>query len=146
MFDNPLYGSMSGSRGNKDHLSPPDAHFAFPKTDLDADRQPPVPVPVPRIRSFTCSETKQSSNTISSSGLQTQNINKKPVVPSRSEGGIAVSGRPPVPVKSRAGQSQEPPLKPRDYRDSSELPSKIRLPTRPGQTKDGMIAICSSHY
>ncbi|XP_056607110.1 phosphatidylinositol 3,4,5-trisphosphate 5-phosphatase 1 [Triplophysa dalaica] len=136
MFDNPLYGSMSGSRGNKDQVSSSDAHFAFPKTDLDADRQPPVPVP--RIRSFTCSETKQSSttNAITSSGLQPQNINKKLVVPSRSEGGIAVSGRPPVPVKSRTGQPQEPPLKPRDYRDSSELPSKIRLPARPGQTKD----------
>lgn len=144
MFDNPLYGSMTGSRGNKEHLSPSDAHFAFPKTDLDADRQPPVPVP--RLRSFTCSETKQSSTTktISSSGLQPQNINKKPVVPSRSEGGIAVSGRPPVPVKSRTGQ--EPPLKPRDYRDSSELPSKIRLPARPGQTKDGMTAICFLFY
>ncbi|XP_057193929.1 phosphatidylinositol 3,4,5-trisphosphate 5-phosphatase 1 isoform X5 [Triplophysa rosa] len=136
MFDNPLYGSMGGSRGNKDQLSPSDAHFAFPKTDLDADRQPPVPVP--RIRSFTCSETKQSSttNAISSSGLQPQNINKKLVVPSRSEGGSAVSDRPPVPMKSRTGQPQEPPLKPRDYRDSSELPSKIRLPARPGQTKD----------
>lgn len=139
MFDNPLYGSMSGSRGNKEHLTPPDALFAFPKTDLDADRQPPAPVPVPRIRSFTCSETKQSSsttNTVSSSGLHSQNINKKPVVPCRSEGGISVTGRPPVPMKSRTGQPQEPQIKPRDYRDSSELPSKLRPPARLGQTKD----------
>lgn len=138
MFDNPLYGSRSGSRANKEHLTPPDALFAFPKTDLDADRQP-VPVPVPRIRSFTCSETKQSSsttNTVSSSGLHSQIINKKPVVPCRSEGGISVPGRPPVPMKSRSGQPQEPQIKPRDYRDSSELPSKIRPPARSGQTKD----------
>ncbi|XP_051562601.1 phosphatidylinositol 3,4,5-trisphosphate 5-phosphatase 1-like isoform X2 [Myxocyprinus asiaticus] len=136
MIDNPLYGSMSGSRGAKDHLHPPDS---FPKTDLDVDWQPPVPTP--RIRSFTCSETKpQSPSTTnrnnSSSGLQPQNITKKPVVPSRSEGGMIGPGRPPVPVKSRSGQSQEPQLKPRDYRDSSELPSKIRPPARPDQPKD----------
>lgn len=139
---------MSGSRGKKDHLSAPDALFAFPKTDLDADRQ--VPVPVPRIRSFTCSETKQSSsttNTVSSSGgLHSQNINKKPVVPCRSEGGITGTGRPPVPMKSRSGQPQEPQIKPRDYRDSSELPSKIRPPARSGQTKDGMISISFSVF
>ncbi|XP_051997179.1 phosphatidylinositol 3,4,5-trisphosphate 5-phosphatase 1 [Xyrauchen texanus] len=139
MFDNPLYGSVSGSRGAKDHLYPPDAHFAFPKTDLDADRQ--TPVPTPRIRSFTCSETKPQSSsftntTSSSSGLQPQNITKKPVVPSRSEGGVIGPGRLLVPAKSRPGQPQEPQLKPRDYRDSSELPSKIRPPARPGQLKD----------
>ncbi|XP_051569133.1 phosphatidylinositol 3,4,5-trisphosphate 5-phosphatase 1-like [Myxocyprinus asiaticus] len=139
MIDNPLYGSVSGSRGAKDHLYPPDAHFAFPKTDLDADRQPPVPTP--RIRSFTCSETKPQSSSVtnttsSSSGLQPQHITKKPVVPSRSEGGVIGPGRLLVPVKSRPSPPQEPQLKPRDYRDSSELPSKIRPPVRPGQLKD----------
>uniref|UniRef100_A0A671SVQ6 phosphatidylinositol-3,4,5-trisphosphate 5-phosphatase n=1 Tax=Sinocyclocheilus anshuiensis TaxID=1608454 RepID=A0A671SVQ6_9TELE len=127
MFENPLYGSMSASRGSKDHLPPPDAHFAFSKTDLDADRQPPVPTP--RIRSFTCSETKPQSSSATntmSSGLQPQNITKKPVVPSRSEGGTTGPNRPPVPMKSRPGQPQELQPKPRDYRDSSELPSKLR--------------------
>uniref|UniRef100_A0A8C2GTE2 phosphatidylinositol-3,4,5-trisphosphate 5-phosphatase n=1 Tax=Cyprinus carpio TaxID=7962 RepID=A0A8C2GTE2_CYPCA len=127
MFDNPLYGSMSSSRGSKDHLPPPDAHFSFPKTDLDADRQHPVPTP--RFRSFTCSETKpqpSSATNTMSSGLQPQNITKKPVVPSRSEGGMTGPNRPPVPMKSRPGQPQEPQPKPRDYRDSSELPSKLR--------------------
>uniref|UniRef100_A0A8C2A5I6 phosphatidylinositol-3,4,5-trisphosphate 5-phosphatase n=1 Tax=Cyprinus carpio TaxID=7962 RepID=A0A8C2A5I6_CYPCA len=138
MFDNPLYGSMSASRGNKDHLPPPDAHFGFSKTDLDADRQPPVPTP--RIRSFTCSETKPQSSSATntmSSGLQSLNITKKPVVPSRSEGGTTGLNRPPVPMKSRPGQPQELQPKPRDYRESSELPSKFRLQTRPGQPKDG---------
>uniref|UniRef100_A0A8C2H0U6 phosphatidylinositol-3,4,5-trisphosphate 5-phosphatase n=1 Tax=Cyprinus carpio TaxID=7962 RepID=A0A8C2H0U6_CYPCA len=131
MFDNPLYGSMSSSRGSKDHLPPPDAHFSFPKTDLDADRQHPVPTP--RFRSFTCSETKpqpSSATNTMSSGLQPQNITKKPVVPSRSEGGMTGPNRPPVPMKSRPGQPQEPQPKPRDYRDSSELPSKLRQQTR----------------
>uniref|UniRef100_A0A8C2GSZ6 phosphatidylinositol-3,4,5-trisphosphate 5-phosphatase n=1 Tax=Cyprinus carpio TaxID=7962 RepID=A0A8C2GSZ6_CYPCA len=139
MFDNPLYGSMSSSRGSKDHLPPPDAHFSFPKTDLDADRQHPVPTP--RFRSFTCSETKpqpSSATNTMSSGLQPQNITKKPVVPSRSEGGMTGPNRPPVPMKSRPGQPQEPQPKPRDYRDSSELPSKLRQQTRQGQPKDGM--------
>ncbi|KAL0191062.1 hypothetical protein M9458_013760 [Cirrhinus mrigala] len=140
MFDNPLYGSMTGSRGNKDYLPPPDAHFAFPKTDLDIDRQPPVPTP--RIRSFTCSETKPHSSSATStisSGLQPQNITKKPVVPSRSEGGMIGPNRPPVPMKSRPGQPQELQPKPRDYRDSAELPSKIRQQNRTGQPKDGMV-------
>uniref|UniRef100_A0A673ML68 phosphatidylinositol-3,4,5-trisphosphate 5-phosphatase n=1 Tax=Sinocyclocheilus rhinocerous TaxID=307959 RepID=A0A673ML68_9TELE len=131
MFDNPLYGSMSSSRGSKDHLPPPDAHFSFPKTDLDADRQHPVPTP--RFRSFTCSETKPQSSSATnttSSGLQPQNITKKPVVPSRSEGGMIGPNRPPVPMKSRPGQPQELQPKPRDYRDSSELPSKLRQQTR----------------
>lgn len=143
MFDNPLYGSMSGSRGGKNHLSPSDPHFSFPKTDLDVDRQPPVPTP--RYRSFTCSETKpQSSSATNTSGLQPQSITKKPVVPSRSEGGMTGPNRPPVPMKSRSGQPQELQPKPRDYRDSSELPSKIRPPTRTGQSKDGMITACST--
>uniref|UniRef100_A0A671SZU2 phosphatidylinositol-3,4,5-trisphosphate 5-phosphatase n=1 Tax=Sinocyclocheilus anshuiensis TaxID=1608454 RepID=A0A671SZU2_9TELE len=147
MFENPLYGSMSASRGSKDHLPPPDAHFAFSKTDLDADRQPPVPTP--RIRSFTCSETKPQSSSATntmSSGLQPQNITKKPVVPSRSEGGTTGPNRPPVPMKSRPGQPQELQPKPRDYRDSSELPSKLRLQTRSGQPKDGMITIVYSTH
>lgn len=138
MFDNPLYGSMSGSRGAKEHHPPPDALFAFPKpTDFDSDRQPPVPTP--RLRSYTCSETKpqsSSSTNLNMSSLLPQSITKKPVVPSRSEGGMIGPNRPPVPMKSRSGQTQEPQTKPRDYRDSSELPSKIRPPTRAGQTKD----------
>uniref|UniRef100_A0A8C1HKB8 phosphatidylinositol-3,4,5-trisphosphate 5-phosphatase n=1 Tax=Cyprinus carpio carpio TaxID=630221 RepID=A0A8C1HKB8_CYPCA len=140
MFDNPLYGSMSASRGNKDHLPPPDAHFGFSKTDLDADRQPPVPTP--RIRSFTCSETKPQSSSATntmSSGLQSLNITKKPVVPSRSEGGTTGLNRPPVPMKSRPGQPQELQPKPRDYRESSELPSKFRLQTRPGHNETSQM-------
>uniref|UniRef100_A0A673MJC4 phosphatidylinositol-3,4,5-trisphosphate 5-phosphatase n=1 Tax=Sinocyclocheilus rhinocerous TaxID=307959 RepID=A0A673MJC4_9TELE len=147
MFDNPLYGSMSSSRGSKDHLPPPDAHFSFPKTDLDADRQHPVPTP--RFRSFTCSETKPQSSSATnttSSGLQPQNITKKPVVPSRSEGGMIGPNRPPVPMKSRPGQPQELQPKPRDYRDSSELPSKLRQQTRQGQPKDGMITTVYSPH
>lgn len=147
MFDNPLYGSMSSSRGSKDHLPPPDAHFSFPKTDLDADRQHPVPTP--RLRSFTCSETKPKSSSATnttSSGLQPQNITKKPVVPSRSEGGMTGPNRPPVPMKSRPGQPQELQPKPRDYRDSSELPSKLRQQTRQGQPKDGMITTVYSPH
>ncbi len=147
MFDNPLYGSMSSSRGSKGHHPPPDALFSFPKTDLDADRQHPVPTP--RLRSFTCSETKPQSSSATnamSSGLQPQNITKKPVVPSRSEGGTSGPNRPPVPMKSRAGQPQELQPKPRDYRDSSELPSKLRLQTRQGQPKDGMITTVYSPH
>ncbi|XP_030647188.1 phosphatidylinositol 3,4,5-trisphosphate 5-phosphatase 1 [Chanos chanos] len=147
MFDNPLYGSMSsaGKRGKdadslrKDHLTALEQHFAFPKTsDQDSDRPP---VPTPRNRSYTCSETKphvSSPSVASSNNLQPQPITKKCVVPSRSDGGMMASSRPPLPVKSRPGQESQPQVKPRDYRDSSELPSKTR-PPRPGQPlpKDG---------
>ncbi|XP_066521279.1 phosphatidylinositol 3,4,5-trisphosphate 5-phosphatase 1 isoform X2 [Hoplias malabaricus] len=147
MFDNPLYGSMGKSRSGKDqeiwkdHLPPPDTS-AFPKPS-------DPPVPMPRNRSFTCSDSKSQNPSpptnltpTSSTGnsiLQTLSITKKPVVPSRSEGGMILSGKPPLPMKSRPGQPQDPQpqlqpqSKPRDYRDSSELPSKIRPPIRPSQ-------------
>lgn len=134
MFDNPLYGLMGKSqcRGKdqdhqqKDHLTPPEV-FAYPSKPADGDPDRP-PVPVPRNRSFTCSETKpQPSMPVTLLLPQ-----KKPVMPSRSEGGMA-KNRPPLPAKSRPGIPEPQAPKPRDYRDSSELPSKLRLPTRPGQ-------------
>lgn len=151
MFDNPLYGSMAKARSGKDQETPRKEHlgipeiFAFPKgPEAEPDRAPPVPTP--RARSFTCSESKgqnasstsSSSNHSSNSSLQPQSFSKKPVVPSRSEGGGMMSGKPPLPIKSRQGPP-EPQSKPRDYRDSSELPGKIRPPARPGQPlhKDG---------
>ncbi|XP_062852571.1 phosphatidylinositol 3,4,5-trisphosphate 5-phosphatase 1 [Trichomycterus rosablanca] len=146
MFDNPLYGTTGKSRCAKeqepprrDHLSPPE-FFAFPKPpEVESDRAPPVPSP--RNRSFTCSETKPHSTSPtppgsmggSSNTLHPQSFTKKPVVPSRSEGGAAMSGRPRLPMKSRPGQTQEPQPKPRDYRETSELPGKIRPPPRPVQ-------------
>ncbi|KAF7711757.1 hypothetical protein HF521_000768 [Silurus meridionalis] len=140
MFDNPLYGSMGKSGCGKDHeiarkeqLGIPEI-FAFPKgCESDSDRAPPVPTP--RTRSFTCSESKgqnppstssSSNNHSSSSNLQPQSFSKKPVVPSRSEGGGMMTGKPPLPIKARQGPTPEPPSKPRDYRDSSELPGKMR--------------------
>uniref|UniRef100_A0A3P8TS77 phosphatidylinositol-3,4,5-trisphosphate 5-phosphatase n=1 Tax=Amphiprion percula TaxID=161767 RepID=A0A3P8TS77_AMPPE len=124
MFDNPLYGSMgkSHSRGKdqdhqqKDHLALPDAPLSSSKAaDADPDRPP---VPTPRNRSFTCSENKPQPPAPVNQHLSAQ---KKPVVPSRSEGGVA-QNRPPLPIKSRP-----------DYRESSELPGKHRPPARPGQ-------------
>lgn len=164
MFDNPLYGSMGMSRSGKDqetsrkeHLGIPEI-FAFPKgCESDSDRAPPVPTP--RARSFTCSESKgqnpsstSSSNTNSSSNqsnnssLQPQSYSKKPVVPSRSDGGGMMSGKPPLPIKSRPGPITESQSKPRDYRDSSELPGKLRPHVRPCQPlpKDGMTCNTTS--
>lgn len=154
MFDNPLYGSMGMSRCGKDqdvsrkeHLGAAEI-FAFPKgSESDPDRIPPIPTP--RARSFTCSESKgqnpsptpsSSSNHSSNSSLQPQAFSKKPVMPSRSEGGGMLSGKPPLPIKYRPGQAPEPQSKPRDYRDSSELPGKMRPHARPCQPlpKDGM--------
>ncbi|XP_035509815.1 phosphatidylinositol 3,4,5-trisphosphate 5-phosphatase 1 isoform X1 [Morone saxatilis] len=127
MFDNPLYGSMGKTHGwgkdqdhqQKDH-PPPQA------ADGDADRPP---LPTPRNRSYTCSETKPQPPTPIAMYPSTH---KKPVVPSRSEGGVALN-RPPLPSKSRPGVPEPQTTKPRDYRDSSELPSKQRPPARPGQ-------------
>ncbi|XP_047442354.1 phosphatidylinositol 3,4,5-trisphosphate 5-phosphatase 1 [Mugil cephalus] len=139
MFDNPLYGSMGKSHGRpkdqelpqRDHLSPPDALFSSSKgADGDADRPP---VPTPRNRSFTCSENKSQPPT--PTNLHPQ-IHKKVVVPSRSEAGMGHS-RPPLPVKSRPGVPEPQVPKPRDYRDSSELPSKHRPPARPDVPKMG---------
>ncbi|XP_064186819.1 phosphatidylinositol 3,4,5-trisphosphate 5-phosphatase 1 [Anguilla rostrata] len=143
MFDNPLYGSMTKQKGSsrtkeqdsyrKDLLGLPEAAFAFPKlANSEADRMPPVPTP--RNRSFTCSETKPKVPAA-----------KKPVVPSRSEAGSMPIARPPLPAKNRPGdpqtvikprdyrESSELPSKARDYRDSSELPNKARVPARPSQ-------------
>lgn len=128
MFDNPLYGSMGKSHGQqKDHLPPPDPMFSSSKpSEGDPDRPP---VPSPRNRSFTCSETKPQPPTPMTSHLA---IQKKPVVPSRSEGGSA-NNRPRIPVKSRPAPPEQPVPKPRDYRETSELPCKLRPPARPGQ-------------
>uniref|UniRef100_A0AAR2JZJ7 phosphatidylinositol-3,4,5-trisphosphate 5-phosphatase n=1 Tax=Pygocentrus nattereri TaxID=42514 RepID=A0AAR2JZJ7_PYGNA len=155
MFDNPLYGLMGKARcgkdqeiSRKDHLSPSEI-FAFPKPpDLDSDRIPPVPTP--RNRSFTCSEKPQNPSSVptatssSSSSLQPQTFTKKPVVPSRSEGGMIMSGKPPLPMKNRPDPQPQLQPKPRDYRDSSELPCKLRPPTRP-LPKDG-IQIMELHF
>uniref|UniRef100_A0A4W5QX18 phosphatidylinositol-3,4,5-trisphosphate 5-phosphatase n=1 Tax=Hucho hucho TaxID=62062 RepID=A0A4W5QX18_9TELE len=140
MFDNPLYGSMGmggGPRGSKDqadpqrskdHLTPPDPIFSFTKpSDQDPDRPP---VPTPRNRSYTCSETKpQSSATTASASAppHPQTYTKNPVKPSRSEGGMVLTtNRPHLPMKSRPGQVDATPTKPKDYRDSLELPSKLQ--------------------
>ncbi|KAG8003514.1 Phosphatidylinositol 3 [Nibea albiflora] len=134
MFDNPLYGSMGKSLGRGkdqdhqqwDHLTPPEAGFTTSKAaDGDSDRPP---VPTPRIRSFTCSETKNQPPT----SLTSHPASKKPVMPSRSEGAGA-HNRPPLPSKMRQGMPDPQTPKPRDYRDSSELPIKHRPPARPGQ-------------
>lgn len=148
MFDNPLYGTTGKSRSTKDQEPPrkdqlplPEL-FAFPKPEPESERAPPVPSP--RNRSFTCSETKPHSTSPTPPGgnvntLHPQSFTKKPVVPSRSDGGAAMLGRPPLPSKSRPGQTQEPQPKVRDYRDTSELPGKMRPPPRPIQPlpKDG---------
>lgn len=131
MFDNPLYGAMGKSRAKdqdhppKDLLVPPDPNFpSFKPADSDPDRPP---VPTPRHRSFTCSETKPPPPTCIPSRAS---AHKKPVVPSRSEGGFAPE-RPPLPSKSRPGVPE--PQNPRDYRESAELLGKLRPPGRPGQ-------------
>lgn len=130
MFDNPLYGSMKKSHSRsldqdnpqRDLLTPPD-----PRSTADGDSERP-PVPTPRNRSFTCSETKPPL--VTPIGSQ-YSINKKPVVPSRSEGGMPYN-RPPLPYKNRPEPQTS---KPRDYRDNSELPIKQRPPARPGQSQ-----------
>ncbi|XP_076009366.1 phosphatidylinositol 3,4,5-trisphosphate 5-phosphatase 1 [Genypterus blacodes] len=134
MFDNPLYGLMEKSKsrlkdqdGQKDLPTPPDACLAVSKAaDCDPDRPP---LPTPRSRSYTCSETKpQHPGPIAPLPSQ-----KKPVVPSRSEGGAA-NNRPPVPFKTRPGPPEPQALKPREYRESLEVPNKpLRQPVRPSQ-------------
>ncbi|TWW57480.1 phosphatidylinositol 3,4,5-trisphosphate 5-phosphatase 1 [Takifugu flavidus] len=121
MFDNPLYASIPKPHGRgkdqeqRDHRTPPDHMFGASKS---SDREPDrPPMPTPRNRSFTCSENR----------LQPPSSEmKKPVVPSRSEGGIG-HNRPPLPFKG----PQTP--KSRDYRENSEIPVKLRPPARPGQ-------------
>lgn len=111
----------------KDHLALPDPTFTTSKpADGDPDRPP---VPTPRNRSYTCSETKPQPPAPITSYPSTH---KKPVVPSRSEGGMA-HNRPPLPSKSRSGIPEPQTTKPRDYRESSELPIKHRPPARPSQ-------------
>lgn len=129
MLDNPLYGLMAKPHGQaKDHgLLQPDRP---PAADGDSARPPLL---MPRNRSFTSSENRSQPHT--PVGLHPPG-HKKPVVPSRSEGGMS-QHRPPLPTKSRP-EPQTP--KSRDYRDTSEFPSKQRLPTRPGPPplhKDG---------
>lgn len=132
MFDNPLYGSVTKSHGRgkdqehsqMDHLTRPDHMFGASKaTDREPDRPP---MPTPRNRSFTCSENRLQPP---SPGPSASSVHKKPVVPSRSEGGMA-HNRPPLPSKC----PQAP--KSRDYRESSEIPiPKQRPPARPGQSQ-----------
>ncbi|XP_070688087.1 phosphatidylinositol 3,4,5-trisphosphate 5-phosphatase 1 isoform X2 [Pempheris klunzingeri] len=134
MFDNPLYGSMGRAHGwgkdqdhqQKDHLTPDPTFTTTKPPDGDPDRPP---VPTPRNRSYTCSETRPQPPT---PATLLPPAHKKPVVPSRSEGGM-VHNRPPLPSKSRPGVPEPQAPKPRDYRDNSELPSKHRPPARPGQ-------------
>uniref|UniRef100_A0A3B3QY45 phosphatidylinositol-3,4,5-trisphosphate 5-phosphatase n=1 Tax=Paramormyrops kingsleyae TaxID=1676925 RepID=A0A3B3QY45_9TELE len=139
MFDNPLYGSMvvtkqtSRSKEHdfprKDHLNLPEG-FAGTSKSPEPEAERPPPVPTPRNRSFTCStECKNPGPTT----LQPPGFNKKPVVPSRSEGGLLPGNRPPLPLKSRGGLPDPQPIKPRDYRETAELPSKGRPPARPTQ-------------
>lgn len=133
MFDNPLYGSMAKPlvRGkdqdhlHRDHLTPPDPTYTASKgADGESDRPP---VPNPRNRSSTCSETK-----LKPSNPATSHSQKRPVMPSFSEGGL-VQNKPPLPFKSRPGMPEPQTSKSRDYRDNSELLLKQKLPVRPGQ-------------
>lgn len=120
MLDNPLYGSMAKSQAKDQGHPQPDR--LTPSIDGDPNRPPLL---VPRNRSFTSSENRSQPQT--PVGLHPPG-QKKPVIPSRSDGGMAPH-RPPLPTKSRP-EPQTP--KPRDYRDTSEFPSKQRVPTRPG--------------
>lgn len=137
MFDNPLYGSIGKSHGRgkepdlqqKDHLTPPDSMYP-PSRAADEEPDRP-PVPTPRNRSFTCSDTKPQPSVLVASH---PSAHKKPVMPSRSEGGSGPN-RPPLPVKSRPAMPEPQMSKPRDYRDSAELPNKLRVPARPGQSQ-----------
>lgn len=130
MFDNPLYGSMGKSHGRgkepshqqTDHLTAGDPPQSSSK-DSEIERPP---LPTPRNRSYTCSDNKPQPPTPANLHPTVQ---KKPVVPSRSEGGTAPS-RPPLPAKSRP---EPQPHKSRDYRDISDIQNKNRAPARPAQ-------------
>ncbi|XP_048832199.1 phosphatidylinositol 3,4,5-trisphosphate 5-phosphatase 1 [Brienomyrus brachyistius] len=139
MFDNPLYGSMEVTKQTsrskehdfprKDHLSLPEGFSGTSKSpEPEAERPPPVPTP--RNRSYTCSTESKNPGPVT---LQPPGYNKKPVVPSRSEGGLVPGNRPPLPLKSRGGPPDPQQIKPRDYRETAELPSKGRPPARPSQ-------------
>lgn len=126
MFDNPLYGSMSGGASHsrskdqqKDLLSPPDPFLCVKTADTDTDRPP---VPTPRIRSYTCSETNpQTTAPITTHPAKP----KKPVVPSRSDSNTATANKPRLPVKARP-DPPPPQQLPRtvDYRHGAKLPGK----------------------
>lgn len=126
MFDNPLYGSMSGgaphSRSKdqqKDLLSPPDPFLCVKTVDTDPDRPP---VPTPRNRSYTYSET----NPQTTAPITTPAKPKKPVVPSRSDSNTVTVNKPRVPVKARP-EPPPPQQLPRtvDYRHvAAKLPGK----------------------
>ncbi|XP_053709479.1 phosphatidylinositol 3,4,5-trisphosphate 5-phosphatase 1 isoform X2 [Synchiropus splendidus] len=129
MFDNPLYASMarSYSQDFAQVAQPPpvESNMAARPADGEYDRRP---VPNPRQRSFTCSENKPPSvNTV-----QSTLITKKPVVPSRSEGGMGPS-RPPLPAKFKPAPPDHENPKMRDYRDTSEIPTKPRPQARSSQ-------------
>ncbi|KAM9849177.1 phosphatidylinositol 3,4,5-trisphosphate 5-phosphatase 1 isoform 2-T2 [Aulostomus maculatus] len=134
MFDNPLYGSMGKPHTQsqdqdppqKEHLTIPDPIFLSKPADGDSERPP---VPTPRNRSYTCSETKPLPGAPST---QQSTMQKKPVVPSRSQGCMP-NNRPPLPAKSRPSPLEPQAPKPRDNRESTELPSKYGPAVRPGQ-------------
>ncbi|XP_061153063.1 phosphatidylinositol 3,4,5-trisphosphate 5-phosphatase 1 [Syngnathus typhle] len=132
MFDNPLYGSMTTSQSQskdqdaaqKKAVIQPDPIVGAKPPDGEHERPP---VPAPRNRSFTISESKPLLPVPVAQ-------NKKPVVPTRSQGCV-VNSRPPLPTKKNPGPPDPQTRKPRDYKDSSELLGKHRPPTRPGQTQ-----------
>ncbi|KAM9832665.1 phosphatidylinositol 3,4,5-trisphosphate 5-phosphatase 1 [Neosynchiropus ocellatus] len=129
MFDNPLYASMAKSHSQDfpqvAHPPPVESNMAARPADGEYDRRP---VPTPRQRSFTCSENKPSSVAT----VQNSLVTKKPVVPSRSEGGMGPS-RPPLPAKFKPVPPDHEAPKLRDYRDSSEMPTKPRPQARSSQ-------------
>uniref|UniRef100_A0A3B5L6H2 Inositol polyphosphate-5-phosphatase D n=1 Tax=Xiphophorus couchianus TaxID=32473 RepID=A0A3B5L6H2_9TELE len=91
MLDNPLYGSMAKSQAKDQGHPQPDR--LTPTIDGDPNRPPLL---VPRNRSFTSSENRSQPQT--PVGLHPPG-QKKPVIPSRSDGGMAPH-RPPLPTKS----------------------------------------------
>ncbi|XP_068599213.1 phosphatidylinositol 3,4,5-trisphosphate 5-phosphatase 1 [Brachionichthys hirsutus] len=130
MFDNPLYGLMEKSSGHRkdqdqqqrDVLAPPD-----PITKAAEGESDRPPVPCPRNLSCNFSDTKPQPPT--PTGIH-PSVQKKPAVPSRPEGATALS-RPPLPSKGWLGMPEPQTSKPRDYRDSAELPIKHRPTARP---------------
>ncbi|CAL1593254.1 unnamed protein product [Knipowitschia caucasica] len=134
MFDNPLYGSMSGGshsrskdQQQKDQLLSPDAFLCVKTADSDPDRPP---MPSPRTRSFTCSESNPQAT---AAVAPPPTKSKKPVVPSRSD--CNTGSKPRLPMKSRPGPPEPTAPKVKDNREAAELPGKPRqTPTRPGQT------------
>lgn len=125
MFDNPLYGSMSGGaahpRPKDQHKDPPSLTdpFLCVKTDTDPDRRP---VPTPRSRSYTCSETNPKTSAPITHPVKPS----KPAVPSRSDSNTATAHnkpRLPTKVKPDAPLPQQLP-KLMDFRHGAKLPGK----------------------